>query len=299
MQIKHINYGGKMGIKDTIQFLFFISSLVTCFVYSLLYIFKRQMLYEKLFGDLPLQDIISFLLIIIVIIFLLLSNIFAKIKDFFRTKPYYNKVEHSFFYDEKGGVLTRSDFELINKSKKDLTDVPKEGFYWSDEINKDKIFFRIINRDLYDRNLKKTLPTITPTDNSNEQLLSWSPKIIPPLEKNGKIEYQVEIMTPETEQKAFSPEGTLLGFGVTLDTNLVILRAYAPVGYSFNFVNPNYSVREFDSCKQIDKESSTINPPSISPDGSVVEWVIKKPKPMRRYWVHYKFTQNAGGINWK
>lgn len=252
----------------------------------------------KIFG-LELKDLITIGMVIVLSFIILILRIPARIRPYLYLTPYYEEVDHSFFYLEDGTVIVRSIMILGSGWQNGLSTLPSEGFLWFNEVRRDRLHYRLIHLGKRkDRSLDAEQPSITKLDfkgprsgESETRLLRWTPQISPPMRRFETVAYQAEVTTPETESAAFHPDGTTLGFGVSIRTCKVTLRAYAPPGYIFRLLTPECTVRDFETIEEISVPSSGHPNAKLSVDNSVLEVLSNSVRKGRRYWYHYRFEK--------
>lgn len=253
---------------------------------------------SKVYG-LEVKNLLTIGTIIALSIIILILRIPTRVRPYLNFSPYYETVEHSFFYYEDGTVVVRSVMILGAGWQKSLSTLPTEGFLWFNEIPRDRLHYRLIHLgNRKDRKLDAEQPSIAkldykgPRSGENEtKLLSWTPLISPPVGRFETVAYQAEVTTPGTESAAFHPEGTTLGFGVSIKTCKVTLRAYAPPGYIFRLMAPESTVRDFETALEISVPEREHPRASLSVDHSVIEVVSDTVRKGRRYWYHYRFEK--------
>lgn len=246
---------------------------------------------------LDVKDSINIALILALSLLVLALALPGRMRPFLHLTPFYERVEHSFFYEADGTVTVRSLMILNAGWRQGLQDLPSEGFLWFNEIERDQLHYRLLHfGQRQDRTLTADYPSIAPvaytsprTGENGARMLSWRPRISSPMRRFERIAYQVEVVTPGTETAAFSEDGTTFGFGVSIATYDLLLRAYAPAGFIVDFLPPTFTLRNVDTTEEIRVLSPGGIYPRRSIDLSVAEVAAPHPKTRRRYWVHYRF----------
>lgn len=264
-------------------------------------ILPKQVLEFSIFSYLPLRDALHILLFISGLCVVLLSGAAGVIWSSIQFREHYFGADHQFFYDKDRGFLMRSTYTVRAGWGSELKRLPQEDFIWLFDIEKHKIFYRIIARGrLSDRKIQKERPTIevrdiksSPSVNGDGvRVVSWCPELDPPLRPRETITYQVEIYTPNSEGAAFTENGSIFGIGTRLPTKSMNVTAYAPLGYSFDLIGPISTVRRYGTGEQLMSNASGKSTPKLSPDGTVVSLFKKWPRKNQSYWVHFRFKEH-------
>lgn len=230
---------------------------------------------------------------------ILFGRFASRIRRLTYFNPFYESVEHSFFYQEDGTFTLRSLYVLNSGWKSGLRDLPAEGFLWFNKIPRDKLHYRLIQYgSRRDRHLSAERPIIgavqfqSPREGERETaLLTWRPRIDPPMKRFETLAYQVEVTTPYTETAAFHSDGTILGFPVILRTIYIKLRAFAPQGFAFRLQSPIASVRSVETAEELAWRTPKYFMPRLSVDESVLLINGWNPKKHARYWSHFRFEE--------
>lgn len=262
------------------------------------YLLDENVLRTTLPNGTPLKDALNILIIAILAGTLLARHFVRGLINALRWQPYYNRVEHQYFYSADGTVVTRSAYEYINGWRRRTAQLVAENLVWHRQIGTKDLVYRLYDRGSYrDRALRSAHSAITPAALRGEQraagdwFFSWTPRIHPPLRRKERIHFMVEIIAAKTETAAFSPAGTTLGFGVQLPTGQAKVVAYAPFGYRFSLVEPRLTLRDARTLDEIPTPAGRLPVPKISPDGSVLDLAVRRPRVRCRYWVHYRFEK--------
>lgn len=252
---------------------------------------------KLLSATIGLKDAAYLLLIFLLAAGILALRVLAKIYNAVSYDPFYKSAEYHYFYLEDGTVITRNRFDLVNGWHQSAV-LPEENLLWYAPIPQDSIIYRLYQRGRFkDRRISSgdKAPQIDPInmqrmpgDDQNYRYM-WQPRINPSLAPKEEISYIAEIITPGTEMEAFEARGTNFGFGLNVTCRRATVFAYAPFGYKFVLIEPRCSVRDSQTLAEIDSGRSV--EPNVSPDGSMVTLVIKRPKVGERYWVHYRFEK--------
>lgn len=262
------------------------------------YLLDDTLLRATLPNGAPLKDALN-ILIIAILAGIVLARYFVRgMVNALRWRPYYNRVEHQYFYSADGTVVTRSSYEFINGWRRRTAHLVPENLVWHREISTQDLVYRLYDRGSYrDRTLRSAHSAITPAGLRGEQraggnwFFSWTPTIDPPLRRKERIHFMVEIIAAGTETDAFTAGGTKLGFGVQIATGRASVVAYAPFGYRFSLLEPRLTLRDARTLDEIPTPAKRLPVPKISPDGSVLDLTVRRPRPRRRYWVHYRFEK--------
>lgn len=245
-----------------------------------------------------LKDALNILIIASLAGTLLARHCVRGVVNALRWRPYYNRVEHQYFYSADGTVVTRSSYEFINGWARRTAELVPENLVWHREIGAKDLVYRLYYRGSYrDRTLRSARSAITPAGlrgkrrASGDYFFSWTPRIDPPLRRKERIHFMVEIIAANTETAAFAPDGTKLGFGIQLATGQAKVVAHAPFGYHFRLLEPRLTLRDARTLEEIPTPPRHLPRPRISPDGSVLDLTVRRPRPRRRYWVHYRFEK--------
>lgn len=249
------------------------------------------------------KDVLTLLIIAGLVVVLLIVSRLEGLRKYLHRTPFYEKVEHAFFYQEDGTFTLRSLFVLNAGWQPRVGVLPAEGFLWFNRIDRDRLLYRLIRFGRrQDRGLDADYPEIRPVPYHSPRQgegevarLSWQASVTPEMRRFESLAYQVEVTTPGTETAAFHDDGTTLGFGVSIPTRDLSLRAYAPPGFVFEFVPPIYSLRDYDTAEEIGVAPPGAAYPTLSLDRTIVEIRAWAPRVRRRYWVHYRFVR-AGAI---
>lgn len=213
----------------------------------------------------------------------------------FKINPYYENVRIEYFYQPDGTVTTRTHFSFVNGWKR-AERLPEESLIWHRPIGPNDIMYRLYQRgDLGDRDIDAdsdtqiaAIPQLT--ESASDYRYSWTPRIRPALRLKERVSFIVEIVSEKTELDAFEA-GTKLGFGFQIPSNSVSLTAYAPFGHRFTLIEPKISVRRSSDLVEIAVSPRKKPVPVTSPDGTVVTLKLRRTKPGRRYWIHYRFDK--------
>lgn len=277
-----------------------VASLVALFATPVIYLFAPNTWTTYPVGlGLDVKDLISIIIILILSFVLLSIRLPVKIRKYFYVNPFYEKVEHHFFYHEDGTFILRSFFIINSGWTRNLTYLPSEGFMWFNAIPRDRLHYRLIHYGRrQDREIHADHPVISPVQFNSPRsaehetaMLSWRPQITPAMQRFETLAYQVEVTTPNTETAAFDVDGTVLGFGVAIPTIELSLNAFAPPGYAFKLLAPKCTVRHLDSAVEIKAIDSGDLLPRLSVDETVILVNAARPKRGRRYWIHYRFEK--------
>lgn len=248
---------------------------------------------------LDVKDAITIILIVALALIVLLLRLPARLRKYLNRRPFYERIDHNFFYLEDGTFILRSIYVLNAGWMNNLELLPSEGFMWFNHIPRDRLHYRLIHHGKrQDRTIHADHPTIQPIDFKSPRqgeretsFLSWTPKISPPLSRFESVAYQVEVTTPGTETAAFTSEGTILGFGTSAGATSATLHAFAPPGYAFHLLPPVFTEREMASGSEVRTLRNSRIKPTLSVDESIVMLTTGSLKAGRRYWVHFRFEK--------
>lgn len=240
----------------------------------------------------------SFLILLFTLGFsIIFVRIGRRISDWLQIDSFYRSAEYNYFFSEDGTVITRNKFELVNGWHFSAV-LPEEDLLWYAPISEQNMIYRLFERGQFrDRRIShgENGPKIDPIafqrmpgDDTNYRY-RWRPIISPSLARKERISYIAEIIARGTETEAFERKGTNFGFGLSIRCHKAVICGYAPFGYKFVLINPQFSIRDSETLQEIG--SGKFIEPIVSPDGTMLTLTVNRPKPNKRYWVHYRFEK--------
>ncbi len=132
----------------------------------ILFIIDREFLSREITPYISVKDTLYLLITSLLALTLFIKLFFSKIRELIAIRPFYSDVQHNYFFDEDGTVVTRSSYTFVNGWLRKLGKLPKENLVWFAQLDERPVFYRLYYRGSYlDRTLTAEEPEIIPSGN--------------------------------------------------------------------------------------------------------------------------------------
>jgi hypothetical protein len=205
-----------------------------------------------------------------------------------------NSVHYENTYNSNGdfeGVIT---YDVVNNTGMNLTGLVPHRATWFGQKIKYTAAFYIQGEDKNHYSLKSSMLgahehciDYLKGDKIDATTFWWFPDLRPPIVPKKQLQYYVKINTEKTEEKIFSSEGSYAGMETPLACKEISCRVNAPAGYALSLI----SFLARDSLG-IDLTANFAKP-SVSHDGSCIEWRVRDPIPQANYLMNIRLVKRG------
>jgi hypothetical protein len=206
-----------------------------------------------------------------------------------------NSVRYEHTYDNSGDFEGVIIYDVVNNTDMNLTRlVPHRATWFGQKIK--------YSAELYIQGKDKSLYSLKSSMyGAHEHCIDyiggekidvttfwWFPELRPPLSPKKQLTYYIKIKTEKTEEKIFSPDGSYAGMQTPLPCGEISCKVNSPSGYTLSLIS--YLARD---SLGIDLKTTNLPKPSISHDGSYIEWRVQDPIPEGNYVMNIRLDKKG------
>jgi len=205
-----------------------------------------------------------------------------------------NSVHYEHTYSNSGDFEGVIIYDVVNNTDMNLTGLVPHRATWFGQKIKYTAAFYIQGEDKNHYSLKLSMLgahehyiDYLKGEKIDVTTFWWFPELRPPIAPKKRLQYYIKINTEKSEEKILSSEGSYAGMETPLPCKEISCKVNAPSGYTLSLI----SFLARDSLG-IDLTTNFAKP-SISHDGSCIEWRVRDPIPQGNYLMNIRLVKRG------